>query len=137
VNDIEREKIVTAFRQNQDWQALAEQLGVKRQTARNIVINWRRHGRIQALPRGGNRQPSLTGEQVDAIVTWIEGQPSITLSEIRQRLMLRDVNWPACTVQTISRAIDGSFISLKKLHAIPTGMQTQQSRGNASSPNGC
>ena len=42
--------------------------------------------------------------------------------------MAEYLDWRPCTIQTISRAIDGSLITLKKLHTIPSQWVTAQTK---------
>lgn len=124
----DRERLIRAFEENQDWVLLAEQMNINRQTARSIITTWQTSGRSEALARGGNRPRALTEAQVQEIVAWIEEHPALTLQEIKQRLMAEYPDWRPCTIQTISRAIDGSLITLKKLHTIPSQWVTAQTK---------
>ena len=69
INDIDRQRIVSAFIAGQYWITLAKELEVKRQSARNIVLSFQRSGRVNQLPRGG-RRPSLMEEEMMHVVMY-------------------------------------------------------------------
>ena len=119
VNPVDRNRIINVYEENGDYWTLSAQLGIKRQTVRNIILNFRETGRREALPKGGNRPQSLSNEMIEFVVASIEEQPTITLNEIRQKLIVQYPNWNPCTIQTISRAIDGQLITLKLSRAVP------------------
>ena len=72
---------LTFFNNDRDWISLAEELAIKRQTARSIIINYKNNGHRKALQKGGNRPKSLTTELVDFCVNVIEDKCTTTLNE--------------------------------------------------------
>ena len=56
---------------------------------------------------------------LDSLVEFVGETPTMTLNDMRQRLIMLFPNWQPCTIQTISRALDGRLITLKLLRTIP------------------
>ena len=119
ISDVDRQRIITAFENNKDWIKLAEDLGIKRQSARNVVIVFMREQRREALPRGGNPPKSLSAGMVERAISFVEEKPIITLKEIQERLIKCYPEWSPCTLQTISSALDKQLITLKLARTIP------------------
>ena len=126
ISDVDRDRLITCFENNRDWITLAQELGVKRQSARNIICTFRRTGRRQQLRKGGNRPQSLDQNKINRIIGYIEAQPTITLNEIKQRLAREFPDWNPCSTQTISNTIDGQLITLKLLRTIPNEWNIQR-----------
>ena len=50
----DKERLVRAFEeQNEDYLALADELGINRSTARSMITRYMREGHIEERPRGG------------------------------------------------------------------------------------
>ena len=56
VEDVDRNRLVTAYTENLDYQNVARDLGIARQTARNIIVNFNINGRVNRQLRGAQRQ---------------------------------------------------------------------------------
>ena len=119
VSAVDRERLVSAYERDRDWGSLAEELSIKRQTARSIIMAFRRSNRREALPKGGHRPRCLPPDMIERAVGYVEEKPSITLREILERLTNDYPAWNPCTIQTISRALDGQLITLKIARGVP------------------
>ena len=62
VQNVDRERLIEAFENNNaDYLEVADTLGIKRATARSIVmVNYLRTGRRHRLPTGGAHNTRLT-----------------------------------------------------------------------------
>ena len=111
----DRQRLISAFEREEDWVLLARQLGVKRQTAQSIVSTFSDSGRVEALPRGNNREKVLQGEILEDLLSWVSEHPTATLSQMRDYLdsMYPEAQIPHTT--TISRCLDGQLVTLKLL----------------------
>ncbi|PAA51580.1 hypothetical protein BOX15_Mlig002000g2 [Macrostomum lignano] len=119
VSQQDRRRLVNAFVLNEDWLNLAEQLNIPRQSARNVIVKFERTGRVEAEKRGGNKPKALSDEMIEALVGFVADTPAATLQDMRRHLMQAFPDWQACTIQTISRALDGQLITVKLLRTIP------------------
>lgn len=124
INQIDRDRIIDAYQNNQDYMTLAEQLGIKRQTTQNIVIKFRNTGARAPQQKGGHTYSKLTIPMINAMVGYIEAKPTVTLKEIREKLLMEFPQNEAICVQTISRCLDGELITLKKLKSTPIQWNT-------------
>lgn len=101
-----------------DWKHLANVLNINLATAES----WLRTDRSVPLPKGGNRPKSLTEEQLSEILDWLAEDPQRTLvqiqEEINQKLHL------SVSISTISKALHGKGVSVKKVHAEPEIINT-------------
>ena len=124
MSNVDRQRLTTAFQENRDWLALAENLGIKRTTAHNIINIFRRDGRAEAHQRGGS-QKKVDNEMKELLVRKIEEKPSITLAELKRKLQEELPLKPPVSLQTISRALDSEFISFKNVRSIPVQWNQQ------------
>ena len=62
VNNVDRQRLVDAFEDGDDYHELAALLGIPHQTAGSIIHVWLVEGRVQRLPEGGNRNIKLTDD---------------------------------------------------------------------------
>ena len=53
----------------------------------------------------------MISEMVDAVVRYVEEEPTITLTEMKVRLIQDFPDSPSVTIQTISRRLDGRLIT--------------------------
>ena len=121
-----REAIVRAFEEDRDYCQVAESLNVKKKTAYNIVSKFQRTGQREALQRGGCRPRLLTEEMVAALISFVEEKPTITLDEMRGKLVERFPDAAVPSTMTISRALDGELVSLKLLRSPTTQWNSQE-----------
>ena len=119
ISQIDRQRLITAFEQDSDWIALAEQLGIMRQSARSIIIKFRRTGRVIANQKGGKTYEKINEKLGRCILEEVEMKPTITLKEIRQ-MAVRDfpTNRHVC-VQSISNFLDKQLITVRNLTSTP------------------
>ena len=62
VSNVDRQWLVDAFEDGDDYQQLTALLGIPYQTARSIIFAWLAEGRVQTLPEGGARNIKLTDD---------------------------------------------------------------------------
>jgi transposase len=114
----DRERLVNAYSSGRDWQRVADILGIKRQSARNVIRIYVRDGRTHSLPKGGNRRRSLSEDMLTKVVQFIEEKPTATLEEMRVHLQTHNPT-AAVSLSTISRSLDGQMITLKTIRNVP------------------
>ncbi|XP_072025585.1 uncharacterized protein [Amphiura filiformis] len=120
VSDADRNRIIDAFEnEGGDYLTVADTLGVKRQTARSIIVTFIRAGRRDALQRGGARPPKVDQEMRDSLQEIIQESPLLTLEQINDELRRRLPNKPRISKSTLARALDGMLITLKLAEDVP------------------
>lgn len=111
----EKQALIRAHEDGEDYYRVAEQLRIRRGTAWSIIARYMRTGTVASLPRGGPRSAKLDNESIDLLVMCIEENPQLTLGQMKA--ILRDT-WPEkqqVSTSTISRALHGALISVKKV----------------------
>ena len=116
IAEADRLRLIEAFKNNDDFIALARMLGIKRRTAYDIVLKFQRSGKIHV--RKGRAPPvKLMPNILAELITFIEGKPTATLQEMRSFLLVEhDCN---LSITTIRRHLDGALITIKQLRSIP------------------
>ncbi|KAG7154532.1 putative DDE superfamily endonuclease domain-containing protein 27 [Homarus americanus] len=82
----DRERIIEAYRAEQDFLVVAAALGVQLTTAYSIVRVYQRENRVEAAHAGG-RHKIIDNETLDLIVMLLEANPMMTLREIKEEVM--------------------------------------------------
>ena len=103
-----------AYEDGEDFLSLAYTLGIKRTTAYSIVTCYVKEGRTDSLGHRGGRSCSIDDETIDFMVLLLEANPSLTLRELKETVRETWTNKPFFNEVTLSRALDGELISLKK-----------------------
>ena len=78
--DVDRERLLSAFRDGLDFQQLAQQLGIARQTAHIII-----RGDVHRRPGSGARNRKVDDEMLAYWIDKVEWKPTITLKELNDR----------------------------------------------------
>jgi len=115
-----REAIIRAFEEDGDYCQVAESLHVNKKTAHRIVSTFQRSGQREALQRGACRPKMMTEEMISALVSFVEDKPTLTLNEMRGKLVECFPDEVVPSTMTISRALDGALITLKLLRSPTT-----------------
>ncbi len=108
-----RVRLIGAVESGSSARAAARVFDVSASTAVKWVARWRRTGSVAALPMGGSFCSPLD-EHGAWILALVDGEPDLTLEEIRQRLGERDV---PTAIGSIWRFLDRHGISIKKNRA--------------------
>lgn len=108
----DRERLINAYEEGEDYQLLAGQLHINYFTARSVIQVWLRDGRIERLPEGGARNIVVTAEIERALLQLAIEEPFTTLQRISQRLLLQFPDISVST-STIARHLKGNLISTK------------------------
>lgn len=122
-NDV-RKRIIRAFEQGENWRMVAEMNGVNYRTA----YNWLTSGNLsyEQKTRGANRKRILNESEVDCLLEWIAADPTVTLEFLQSRVKVEYDK--EVSTSTISRRLDGRFITLKKLCHIPISMNSLENQ---------
>ena len=122
-SQLDRDRLITAFDNDQDYHVLAQQLGIGRQTARSIIIAHQNHQRNAPLPRGGARRRKLTEEMLDLVIHCVEENPLVTLEALRLKLLQAFPN-NGVSRQTISNHLDGQMYTVKMVRTVTVAWNT-------------
>ena len=126
ISDLDRQRVISAFLEDRDWQEAAETLDIKRQTARNIIVKFRRTGQIKKQPRGGNRRPKIDNEMLNFVMQAIERKPTITLKEMNEKLRIELPDKPHVSYQSLSSRLDGAMYTIKDIRPVPAQWNTSE-----------
>ena len=74
----DHQRILSAYKEDQDWLLLATQLGIKRQTARNIVRIFLKDNREHALPKDGKGPKLLDASMIQCLVDFLGNKATAT-----------------------------------------------------------
>lgn len=116
-----KERLIARHEDGADYLVAANVLNIKPSTARSIIL---RHQRGEGVEdrRGGRRerQVKLTDDIINRIVEIVERHPDYTLRQVRDEL------GEPLSVTSISRGLDGRFITMKKLEDCPLQRNSQR-----------
>lgn len=122
ISSKDKQRLVDAYKANRDYQELASQLGIKRQTAYSIVKrtmtdDWERVER----PRGGIRETSqkVNPDMQQKCIEIVEQHPDFTLDQINAELRLQYPTLPVVSRSTIARTLENQLIVCKRLEDAP------------------
>lgn len=109
-----KERLIARYEDGADYIETADVLNIKPSTARSIILRHQR-GEAQEDQRGGRREErvKLTEDVINRIVDAVERHPDYTLRQIQEELD------EPLSITSISRALDGRFMSMKKLEDCP------------------
>lgn len=110
-----RKRLVSAVEGGQSRRAAASRFGVAASTAIKWVDQWRREGRIEAKPLGGDRHSHRMEAHADEILALVEETPDITLAEIAEHL--EEAHGLRVAQSTVWRLLDRHGQTFKKNRA--------------------
>ena len=83
----DRNSQVATLEHSAHWLHLAEQLGIKRQSARSIIQRYQTTGKVKGNARGGQTYKTFSDEVGNFLINHAERKPSITPKKLRQLMM--------------------------------------------------
>lgn len=110
-----RKRLVLAVEAGQSRRSAARRFGVAISTAVKWVADWRREGRLEARPLGGDRHSHRMEAHADGILALVDETPDITLAEIAAHL--EDVHGLRVAQSTVWRLLDRHGLTFKKNRA--------------------
>ena len=112
-------RLVRAFRNHDDYQHLADQLGIKRDTARKIVARALKQDDPECVEkqRGGARHVKVDAEMREMISEIIAENPAATLVAINSELRQRLPSKPCISNNYVAQICRGMFYTVKKLES--------------------
>jgi len=110
-----RKRLVCAVEGGQSRRAAASRFGVAASTAIKWVDQWRRAGRVEAKPLGGDRHSHRMEAHAEEILALIEETPDITLAEIAEHL--EEAHGLRVAQSTVWRLLDRHGQTFKKNRA--------------------
>ncbi len=119
----ERERVIAAARNFEDWRAVAIANGVPIPTA----YGWIRNSDDDTpKKRGGARHCKVNPEIVEKIISYVEKDPLISLMEIHERLITDECL--SLSVPTIHKYLDCQLYSVKKVFPQPVAMNSMENK---------
>lgn len=119
ISVVDKQRLVSAFENGQDYTLLAGQLGVKDNTAYKIIQRTLQRDGIVNLPRGGKKAEKVDEEMRAFVEDQIERDPCITLKALNAKLRLQLPNKPQVCDRTISNICDGLLFTVKDVQLQP------------------
>ncbi len=110
-----RKRLVFAVEEGQSRSSAARRFGVAVSTAIKWVEQWRREGRVEAKPLGGDRHSSRTEAHAEEILALVAETPDITLAEIAEHL--QGAHGLRVALSTVWRLLDRHGQTFKKNRA--------------------
>ena len=117
ISTADKQHIIEAHANGEDYVETARLLGVKRTTAWGIVRRHQLRGQVDR-PRGGPWNVKVDQEMIDNMIASIEGHPEFTLARINENLRAALPDKPHITNSTISKILRGQLIMLKKMETV-------------------
>lgn len=120
ISEVDKQRIVDAHNNDEDYVETARLLGVKRTTAWAIIRRFLESGLV-VRPRGGFRQEAnkVDEEMKNTLVEIVEEHAAFTLSQVKNELQVRLPEKPAISITTIRKILDGQLMRMKKLEDAP------------------
>ena len=120
ISEVNKQRIVDAHNNNEDYVETARLLGAKRTTAWAIIRRVLENGFV-VRPRGGFRQGAskVDEEMKNTIVTIVEEHAAFTLLQVKNELQVRLPEKPAISIVTIRKILDRQLMRMKKLEDAP------------------
>ena len=115
---IDKRRLIGSYSRGEDYTALADCLGINRNTAYTIV----RRGRYENLPKGGSYNRKIDEEVILGAIDILEGNPLMTLQQVNFALRARLPQKPHFTQQALSRALKGRRITFKIARDCPASV---------------
>lgn len=115
-NSIDRERIVDAALKLEDWGLLAASMGVNYKTAYSWVLS----GKNNIERRGSKKPKSLTNDEINEMITWLEESPTITLKSLKAKVFTNFRKHVSVT--TVGNYLNGKLFTFKSLHYQPCAM---------------
>ena len=122
ISDEDKLRLIRAFRNLEDYQLLADQLGIKRGTARQIISRAMKKEdpeKMEGGRRGGAHHVKVDEEMRTVISSIIGENPAATLININAELKRRLPSKPHISDAYLSKVCRGMFFTLKKLECCP------------------
>ena len=110
-----RKRLVFAVEEGQSRRSAARRFGVAASTAIKWVDQWRREGRVEPRPLGGDRHSHRTEAHAVEILALVAETPDITLAEIAEHL--EGAHGLRVAVSTVWRLLDRHGQTFKKNRA--------------------
>ena len=100
----DKERLITAYENGNDYQELARAMNIRRTTAYSIIRRYIVSGEVER-PRGGFRGRKMSEEMVDTACSIVDENNALTLLQINQELRIRLPNAPYVTITTLCSAL--------------------------------
>lgn len=125
-----RGRFVAALDEGMSASAAGRRMRIARSTAVRWAATWRREGRAEALPMGGDRRSGALEAHAPKILGWLGDEPDLFLIEIVARLAAEGVESSATSV---ARLLARHGITHKKRPSSPPSRHARISQAHAPS----
>ena len=78
ISDVDKQRVITAYENLENYQEVAQVLGINRNTAYCIIRGYRKNGAI-SKPRRGAHNTKVEDEMVETIISIVEEHCEFTL----------------------------------------------------------
>ena len=102
----DKRRLIEPHSRGEDYKALADCLGINRNTAKTIV----RHGRYENLPKCGSYNRKIDKEVILGAIDTLEGNPLMTLQQVNFARLPQKLHF---TQQALSKALEERMITFK------------------------
>lgn len=109
----DKKRLVAAFEKEEDFLRLADQLNIKRGSAKSVVYRTLNRDGVIEKKRGGAPHKKVDEEMKTEIVRIVEENSAITMREINEALRVRLPNKNPVTESTLCNTLEGQLLSLK------------------------
>lgn len=123
-----RQRFVAALDEGMSAGAAGRRMRIARSTAVRWAATWRREGRAEALPMGGDRRSGALEAHAPKMLGWLEDKPDLFLGEIVARLTAEGVE---TSLSSVARLLLGHGITHKKRLSLPRSRPAKTSRAPA------
>lgn len=113
----DKQRLIDAYANGDDYVETARLLGVNRTTAWGIVRRHQIYG-IVNRPRGGSRHRKVDEDRVNNLIRTVEEHPEFTLGQLNAGLRVDLPNKPRITESCVSKTLENQMIVMKKLETV-------------------
>jgi transposase len=106
-----RHRFVAALDEGMSASAAGRRMRIARSTAVRWAAIWRKEGRAEALPMGGDRRSEALEAHAETILGWVAETPDLFLNEIAARLAAEGIE---SSESGISRLLNRHGVTRKK-----------------------
>ena len=130
ISDTDKERLVQAFTDGDDYVQLSRQMKISRNTAWAIIRRSLKRAGIISIPRGGRKPLSIDEEMKAVLIESVEQHPSFNLIQLKSELEARLPHKNRVSTTTIARCLTSQLIVLKQIEDCPQEKNSQSTKNN-------
>ena len=121
----DRQRLIDAYEDGEDFVALAHYLKINRSSAYSIIRLYQSENRVEAMAHAGGRPQSIDGDTLELITMLIEAYPQWTTKQLREEVCSIFSNKPSFSVSTLNRALEGECYTVKMARDCPAARNSE------------